>query len=107
MEVRMSSFVATSMASWPEESEEASHADGGAPGQSASSGTEGAGGRQAANAESDAAGGFCGIAILAAAADCAAAIVNRGRSGPQNAACVASTAAASDCISNRLSADRK
>jgi hypothetical protein len=105
MEVRMSSFVATSMTAWPQESEDASNADGGAPGQSTSSGAEGAGGRQTAPAESDELGGFCAIAILAAAADCAAAVANRGRNGPQNAACVASAAAASDCISNRLSAD--
>jgi hypothetical protein len=105
MEVRMSSFVATSIAPWPEESEDVSHADGGAPGKSASSGTEGTGGRQTESAEASDSGGFCGIAILAAAADCAAAIANRGRNGPQNAACLASTAAASECISNKLGAD--
>ena len=104
MEVRMSSFVATSMAPWSEEPENASNADGGAPGQPASSSAEGAGGRQTATAESEDAGGFCGIAILAAMADCAAAVANRGRNGPQNATCVASAAAASDCLSIKLSA---
>jgi hypothetical protein len=101
MEVRMSSFVPQSVA-WSEEPDEARNADGGASGQSRTSGAEAAGGRPTAGTEpEEESGGFCAIEVLTMGAECAAAAASRGRNRPQNVACAAAAAAVLACASDK------